>query len=152
MIPPAAHRVPRRWWIVALALALVGCSNADLLPVLRTEPLLAAPAGAVELARTEQDGTSFGFGTPARVQVLWGVEDARRTAQGYLLVVGETYDLDPNGEDHWLGGRTVDDQRVNVSVGAWDGLDSVRWAIMVTEQADVAPWDGEVVSVSVSSS
>lgn len=158
MIPPALRRLPdgsgRGGWavVVVVVLAVVGCSNADLLPVLRDEPLLAAPAAAVELARTEQDGTTLLFGTPARVEVLWGVVDARQTSRGYLQVLGDTYDLRRNQDDQWLGGRTTAGQRVNISVRAWDGLDDVRWATMVTTEDAVAPWGGEVVSVSASSS
>lgn len=137
--------------LVGLLALLLGCTNADVLPVLEVEPVLEQPPGAVELARTLTDGSTVGFETPARVETVWGVDDVDATADWYLDTVGEIYDLDLNDTAEWLGGRRVDDVRVNVAVRAWQGLDEVRWDTLVAERDDVAEWPGPVVVARASS-
>ncbi len=83
--------------------------------------------------------------------MIWGVEDAVATAQRQVDRLGTDYDLRLNTENGWLGTRPVDGEAVNVSVRAWDGLGSVRWDIVSAAEADVQPWDGEVLFVRASS-
>lgn len=136
---------------VVAVVALVGCTNGDRLAVLRDEAILGPPEGAVELARTESGGRSVGFGTPARVEVVWGVDDAAAAGQAQVDRYGVDYDLQENTAGEWLGTRPDGDEAVNVSVRAWDGLSAVRWDTMTTEEADVDPWPGEVLVVRASS-
>ncbi len=130
---------------------LTGCSNGDLLETLRAEPILQQPPGGVELATSETAGSSVGFETPARVEVIWGIDDPTATADWYLAEFGASYDLDLNEADQWLGGRQAGDVRVNVSVRTWSGLADAKWDTMTTEVDDVASWDGPVVVVRASS-
>lgn len=133
-----------------VALLLSACSGDDRLPILRDEPVLAAPPGAVELARSETGGDRWPVGTAARVQILWGVHDAEAAVDWYLDNHGDTYALDLNHDEEWLGGRAVGETGIAAHVRLWEELDDVRWGTYHFEQDQVDPWDGPVVAVSVS--
>lgn len=137
--------------LVVVLAGLAGCGNDHLVEALRNEPILQQPPGGVELATTEITGSRVGFETPARVEVVWGIDDRMATAEWYLAQFDAGYDLDLNEEDQWLGGRQVDEIGVNVSVRALPGLADATWDTMITQEQDVASWDGPVVVVRASS-
>ena len=136
--------------VVVVVAVLAGCGNDDLVQALRGEPILDQPPGGVELAVSEVAGSDVGFETPARVEVIWGIEDRAAAADWYLTQFGAGYDLDLNEQDQWLGGRQADGVRVNVSVRTLAGLADAKWDSMVTEQGEVAAWDGPMVVVRAS--
>jgi hypothetical protein len=141
--------------VAAVALAALlgaGCGLDGALHQLRTEPLLEAPPGAVELLRTDQDGTSFGFGTPARVEILWGVPDEAAALEWYLAQHGDTYGLRGLGlRPRWSGSRTIADMGVVAVVAPYASLADVAWQTMIGVQEEAAAWDGALVLVRVSS-
>lgn len=137
--------------MLVVTLLLSACSGDDRLAVLRDEPLLIAPPGGVELARSETGGDRWPVETAARAQILWGVEDLGAAADWYLANHSDSYGLAPNQDDEWLGRRAVDETVITAHVRLWEGLDEVRWGIYRFEQDQVDPWDGQVVAVSVSS-
>lgn len=129
---------------------LGACSGDNLLPILRQEPLLTPPMGAVELARSETGGSRWPVETAARLQVLWGVDDTGAAVDWYLDNHAGTYSLDLNQDEEWLGRRVVDGNLIAAHVRLWDGMQDVRWGTYRFEHEGVDPWEGPVVAVGVS--
>jgi hypothetical protein len=122
---------------------------------MRTDPILEPMPGAVELAKSETAGTKFAFGTPARVEVVWGVPVAAVEAADYYLErYGEGYRLRQHPNDLlWSGSHSVERVGIGVSVRVYGSLDEVEWDTQLTEETAVTvDWEGTVVVVGVSSS
>jgi hypothetical protein len=139
--------------VVALLLVVAGCSHQAALETLRREPIVQAPPGAVELLRTETAGATVGFGTPARVEVVWGVADGEETLDWYLTGFTDEYDLDEQGRPpRYLGGRAEDDTSVNVFVQVHSNSAEVPWDTLIGDPALAEPWDGAIAVARASSS
>lgn len=121
------------------------------MPTLRAEPILTSPPGGVELSRTDIPGSTFGFGTPARAEVVWGVAELDVATDWYLDEFEQVYDLRPNTPGQWFGTRQTDGIPVRVGVTAAPTLDDVSSGSLLVEPEDVAEWSGPVVVVGASS-
>lgn len=136
--------------VLVLGVVASACSNSSRLETLRAEPVLEPPPRAVELSRTETGGTSVGFGSSARVEVIWGIAGSPEdTAEWYVAEMGDLYGLDQQGTElRFIGRRTAGDIGVGVTVHALKSLSEVRWE---ADPADAAAWDGPVVVARASS-
>lgn len=144
---------PRIGWLaLGLALALVAAcaASGNQVATLRELPILQPPEGARELGRIEAEGTSVGSGSPARVEVVWGVEDGLATAEAHVAEHQRDWDLRPTVDGEWSGARPVDGQPVTAYIRTWEDLDAVGWDSVVIDRAELGPWGGPVVVVRVS--
>ena len=138
--------------LVVIAVVISGCSLGATLERLREEPMLGTPPEARELLRTEIAGTKFGFGTSARVEIVWGMVDVDEVTGWYLQEHGDRYGLNRQAHSmHWLGERAVGDMTVTTSVQVLSGIADLQWESMIGAEEDVGAWDGPVLAVRVSS-
>ncbi|MBY5161496.1 hypothetical protein [Salsipaludibacter albus] len=142
-----------RMLVAGMAAALLAAcgSVGGQVATLRELPLLEPPAGAEELGRIEAEGTTVGTGSPARVEVVWGVEDMD-SAEAHVAEHGVAWDFRATVVGEWTGGRPVDGQPVSGYVRTWEDLDAVDWDSVVIDREELDPWAGPVVVVRVSTS
>lgn len=139
--------------VLALAtlLATSACGYDQALDAILDEPILDPPPGATELLRTETAGTSFGFGTPARVEVVWGLRDAEETTTWYLHEHADPYRLARQGtEDRWLGTR-AGEVAMSVSVAVVRDSAGLDGGALIGGRAEELAWEGPVAVARVSS-
>ncbi|MBY5162933.1 hypothetical protein [Salsipaludibacter albus] len=158
--PPATARrrtnlsLPRRLvlaaTVLAVTLTLAGCSRSGRLPTLAAEPILTQPPGATELDRTEIAGSTFGFGTPARVEVVWGVDDVDDTTDWYLDEFGEVYGLELNTPGTFYGTRRADDIGIRAGLTVAPSIGEVGPG-MAADPDDLPDWSGPVAVARVAS-
>ena len=135
-----------------VAVLVPACSLDAARERLGEEPMLGAPPDALELLRTEIAGTSLGFGTPARIEIVWGVDDTDAAADWYLREHADRYDLDRQVDRaHWLGQRAAGDMTVTTALRVSSSIADLPWETMLGAEGDAGAWDGPVVMVRVSS-
>ncbi len=140
--------------VLGLALVLLGACGASggRVAMLRELAILQPPDGAQELGRIEAEGTSVGTGSPARVEVVWGVEDGMETAETHVAQHGVEWNFRGTVDGEWTGAQPIDGQPVSAYVRTWEDLDEVDWGSVVIDRAELVPWGGPVVVVRVSTS
>lgn len=139
------------WVAAAVLIVAAACTRQGVLAELTDEPLLGTPPDGVELVRTETAGSSVGFQSPARIEIIWGVPDDEVALAWYLEQFGEQYRLAQQGtEPRYLGGRDAGEIGVTASVRTFPSMGDIKWDALIAEEAPL-DWDGPVVVVRVSS-
>jgi hypothetical protein len=137
--------------VLATLLATSACGYDRALAAVADEPILGPPPGARELLRSETAGSAIGFGTPARVEVVWGLRDAEEAAAWYLREHAGPYQLSRQGtEDRWLGTR-AGEVAMTVSVTVVRDVADLGVGALIGGPAEEQSWDGPVAVARVSS-
>lgn len=137
--------------VAVIVAATSACGHDRALAVIGEDPILDPPPGATELMRSETAGTAIGFGTPARVEVVWGVTDADEAVEWYLRERGEAYGLVRQGnEERWHGGRDGV-LAVTVSISVVPGVADLDEGTLIGGPLEDLSWDGPVAVARVSS-